>query len=78
MAEPPKLEEDNSESSSNGINVKGLQFSYDGQPPLFVDFNVDVSPGSRCLLVGANGSGNLNFTLYILGFICLFVCFPRN
>jgi ABC-type bacteriocin/lantibiotic exporter with double-glycine peptidase domain len=47
--------------NSGGIQVQGMQFSYDGlqqQPPLFLDFNLHVSPGSRCLLVGANGSGN--------------------
>lgn len=44
---------------SCGIRVTGMQFSYDvQQPPLFLDFNLNVSPGSRCLLVGANGSGN--------------------
>ncbi|RVX19382.1 ABC transporter I family member 19 [Vitis vinifera] len=46
-----------SSSSSNSIKVNGLQFAYEGQPPLFLDFNLQISPGSRCLLVGANGSG---------------------
>ena len=42
---------------STGIEVSGLNFAYDGQPPLFTRFNLCVSPASRCLLVGANGSG---------------------
>ena len=41
----------------SGIEVSALQFAYDGQPPLFARFNLRVAPGSRCLLVGANGSG---------------------
>jgi ABC-type transport system involved in cytochrome bd biosynthesis fused ATPase/permease subunit len=41
----------------SGIEVSALQFGYDGQPPLFARFNLRVAPGSRCLLVGANGSG---------------------
>lgn len=47
------------EEESNGIQVNGMQFSYDMQHPLFLDFNLSISPGSRCLLVGANGSGTL-------------------
>lgn len=41
----------------SGIEVSALQFGYDGQPPLFARFNLRIAPGSRCLLVGANGSG---------------------
>lgn len=41
----------------SGIEVSALQFGYDGQPPLFARFNLRVAPGSRCLLIGANGSG---------------------
>lgn len=63
-------EEDRRDERSSGIKVYGLQFAYDGKPPLFAEFNLDISPGSRCLLVGANGSGNL-INLH-------FVCFPEN
>lgn len=48
-----------SSGGAGGIQVSGMQFSYDGQPPLFVQFDLEVSPGSRCLLIGANGSGKL-------------------
>ncbi|XP_062080245.1 ABC transporter I family member 19 [Humulus lupulus] len=61
-----RVEDSKDESSSGGIKVCGLQFSYDGQPPLFVHFDLNISPGSRCLLVGANGSGKTTF-LKILG-----------
>jgi ABC-type transport system involved in cytochrome bd biosynthesis fused ATPase/permease subunit len=42
---------------STGMEVSGLNFAYDGQPPIFTRFNLCVFPASRCLLVGANGSG---------------------
>lgn len=49
----------NENEKLNSIKVCGMQFSYEGndKPPLFYDFSLDISPGSRCLLVGANGSG---------------------
>lgn len=54
-----EVREEDENESCRGIRVRGMQFAYDVQPPLFVDFNLKISPGSRCLLVGANGSGNL-------------------
>lgn len=49
----------NENEKLNSVKVCGMQFSYEGndKPPLFYDFNLGISPGSRCLLVGANGSG---------------------
>ncbi|KAL5561932.1 hypothetical protein UlMin_031679 [Ulmus minor] len=55
------------EDESSGIRVLGMQFSYDGQSPLFVDFNLNISPGSRCLLVGANGSGKTTLLKILAG-----------
>nr|CAB3451452.1 unnamed protein product [Digitaria exilis] len=64
----------------SGIEVSALQFGYDGQPPLFVRFNLRIAPGSRCLLVGANGSDQkvrqnikLEFPLS-LKFVCFQGC----
>lgn len=54
------------EEEAKGIRVKGMQFGYDFQNPIFVDFSLNISPGSRCLLVGANGSGISFFSLYYL------------
>ncbi|KAE8686102.1 ABC transporter I family member 19 [Hibiscus syriacus] len=48
-------EKENGESKT--IAVCGMQFAYQLQHPLFFDFNIDIARGSRCLLVGANGSG---------------------
>lgn len=50
-----------------GIEVSGLQFSYDGQPPIFAQFNLDVAAGSRCLLIGANGSGKTTLLKILAG-----------
>ncbi|XP_078427845.1 P-loop containing nucleoside triphosphate hydrolases superfamily protein [Wolffia australiana] len=49
-----------------GIQVSGMQFGYDGRP-LFVQFNLEVSPGSRCLLIGANGSGKTTLLKILAG-----------
>lgn len=56
------------EEENNSIRVCGMQFSYEGQPPIFADFNLNIKPGSRCLLVGANGSGksiNQSYRFYL-------------
>ncbi|KAJ4775558.1 ABC transporter I family member 19 [Rhynchospora pubera] len=52
---------------STGIEVSGLNFAYDGLPPLFTRFNLRVSPSSRCLLVGANGSGKTTLLKILAG-----------
>ncbi|KAJ7972630.1 ABC transporter family protein [Quillaja saponaria] len=59
--------EENGNDDLKGIRVQGMQFSYDGQPPLFVNFNLNISPGSRCLLVGANGSGKTTLLKIMAG-----------
>ncbi|XP_030934981.1 ABC transporter I family member 21-like [Quercus lobata] len=52
---------------NNSIRVCGMQFSYEGQPPIFADFNLNIQPGSRCLLVGANGSGKTTLLKILAG-----------
>lgn len=51
----------------DSVRVCGMQFAYEGQPPLFLDFNLSVSPGSRCLLLGANGSGKTTLLKILAG-----------
>ncbi|MCL7032659.1 hypothetical protein MKW94_009372 [Papaver nudicaule] len=51
---------------SNSVEVSAMNFSYEGQFPIFANFNLKITPGSRCLLVGANGSGKTTL-LKILG-----------
>ena len=48
------------EMATNGIEVTAMNFAYDGQPQVFSRFTLNIAPGSRCLLIGANGSGNPN------------------
>ncbi|KAF6165710.1 hypothetical protein GIB67_012607 [Kingdonia uniflora] len=52
---------------NTSIEVSAMQFTYDGQPQLFVNFNLNISPGSRCLLVGANGSGKTTLLKILAG-----------
>ncbi|PKA60586.1 ABC transporter I family member 19 [Apostasia shenzhenica] len=51
----------------SGIEVTGMQFAYDGQPPLFTRFNLRVPSGSCCLLIGANGSGKTTLLRILAG-----------
>ncbi|KAA8543383.1 hypothetical protein F0562_021122 [Nyssa sinensis] len=55
------------EEDLTSVRVSGMQFAYDGQPPLFVEFNLKISPGSRCLLVGSNGSGKTTLLKILAG-----------
>lgn len=51
---------------SNSVEVSAMNFSYEGQIPIFANFSLKITPGSRCLLVGANGSGNLPDYLFVI------------
>lgn len=41
----------------DNVEVTELQFAYPGQKPFISDFSLKLKPGSRCLLIGANGAG---------------------
>lgn len=64
-ASKPREEEEN--ENSNAVRVCGMQFAYEGEPPLFADFSLELPPGSRCLLVGANGSGKTTLLKILAG-----------
>lgn len=55
------------DQGSNSVEVRGLHFSYPGQPPFITHFNLLLRPGSRCLLVGANGSGKTTLLRILAG-----------
>ncbi|XP_073154533.1 ABC transporter I family member 21-like [Henckelia pumila] len=55
------------EEQSHVVQVEGMQFSYDTQHPLFFEFSLKISPGARCLLVGANGSGKTTLLRILAG-----------
>jgi CCR4-NOT complex subunit CAF16 len=65
------MAEKNASAVDGAIRVSGMQFSYDVQDPIFFDFNLDLPAGSRCLLVGANGSGK-NYSNHF-DFVCVSV-----
>lgn len=46
-------------TSDDAIRVSGMEFAYEVEDPIFFDFSLDLPSGSRCLLVGANGSGTM-------------------
>jgi len=39
------------------VDIQNLTFAYPGREPVLRDLNLQLTNGSRCLLVGANGSG---------------------
>ena len=48
----PVLDED-----PEAVTVNSLTYAYPGQGPFISDFTLKLATGSRCLLIGANGSG---------------------
>ncbi|KAJ8650669.1 hypothetical protein MRB53_003692 [Persea americana] len=67
MGKEAQESEMSNSSSSSSIQVSGLHFAYEGQCPFIVDFNLNISSGSRCLLVGANGSGKTTLLKILAG-----------
>lgn len=55
------------DEEGNSVEVCGLQFCYPGQSPFIANFNLHLKPGSRCLLVGANGSGKTTVLKILAG-----------
>lgn len=48
------------------VVVRNLTFAYPGRDNVLNEFNLNLSPGARCLLIGANGAGKSTL-LKILG-----------
>jgi len=52
--------------TDTSVDVNDLVFAYPGRPPVLQGLNMQLAPGARCLLVGANGAGKSTI-LRILG-----------
>lgn len=57
------------EVEENVVEVSDLEFAYGGQAPFISKFSLKLKRGSRCLLIGANGAGELEFRFWI-AFYC--------
>lgn len=49
----------NSSSNDLPLAINSLSYAYPGALPVISDFTLNLPSGSRCLLLGANGAGNL-------------------
>ena len=56
---PEDLDSSSPESDNLPLAVNSLSYSYPGSLPVISDFTLSLPRGSRCLLLGANGAGNL-------------------
>lgn len=53
---------------AEAIDIRGLTFRYPGSTePVLRDLNLSLAPGSRCLLLGANGVGKSTLLRLIAG-----------
>lgn len=50
----------------SAVSLNGLNFAYPGCKASIKDVNLEIPKGSRCLLIGANGAGQL-----LLGYRCI-------
>eukprot|EP01134_Creolimax_fragrantissima_P001810 CFRG1810T1 len=53
--------------SDNIVDVVGLNYAYKNGLPVLFDVNMMMPRGSRCLLVGANGTGKSTFLRILAG-----------
>ena len=69
-----------SNNSDGGVDLVDLRFAYGGSAsngPLLLDgFTLSLPPGARCLLVGANGAGEI-FSFFFF-FLAFFFSLPRQ
>lgn len=50
-----------------GIKLNGVTFAYPGCEPFITDARLDLPRGSRCLLIGANGTGKTTLLQIVAG-----------
>jgi CCR4-NOT complex subunit CAF16 len=49
------------------IDINHLTFAYPGRPQVLTDLNMQLTAGSRCLLIGANGAGKSTLLRILAG-----------
>jgi CCR4-NOT complex subunit CAF16 len=49
------------------IDINHLTFAYPGRPAVLKDLNMQLTAGSRCLLIGANGAGKSTLLRILAG-----------
>eukprot|EP01035_Chromulina_nebulosa_P022830 gene22830-29567_t len=49
------------------IDINDLTFAYPGREPVLRSLNMQLSPGARCLLIGANGAGKSTILRILAG-----------
>ena len=50
-----------------GIRLNGVTFSYPNCPPFISNASLELPRGSRCLLIGANGTGKTTLLQMVAG-----------
>lgn len=49
------------------VSVNSMTYAYPGYQPIINDFNLQLPAGSRCLLIGANGTGKSTLLQILAG-----------
>ena len=59
MGPPPAFDAKvvNTDEETDAVCIKNLAYSYPSGKQVISDFSLNLPPGSRCLLSGANGAG---------------------
>lgn len=55
------------ENSTNAIDVRHLNFSYDGGKKILEDINLSIAKGSKIAIIGASGSGKTTLAHLLVG-----------
>jgi len=55
------------QNSTNAIELKGVNFSYDGGKQILEDINLSIPKGSKIAIIGASGSGKTTLAHLLVG-----------
>ena len=60
----PEDIDSSSASAECPLAINSLSYAYPGSLPVISDFTLNLPPGSRCLLLGANGAGRITMSTF--------------